>query len=110
MHFKGQVNRRDGLASAEGIKIVKSFNSPVFSGVSIETDSYSINKLEGMPGVLRVWPNERVYLNPAEPKVLDGLPTNFNYTTHNVTGVSKLHEVGIYGKGAKVGIVDSGTW
>lgn len=63
-----------------------------------------------MPGVLRVWPNERVYLNPTEPKVLDGLPTIFNYTTHNVTGVSKLHEAGIYGKGAKVGIVDSGTW
>ncbi|OTB18556.1 hypothetical protein K445DRAFT_315383 [Daldinia sp. EC12] len=106
----GQANRRDGLASAEGIKIVKSFNSPIFSGASIETDSYSINKLERMPGVLRVWPNEQVYLNPAEPKVLDGLPTNFNYTTHNVTGVSKLHEAGIYGKGAKVGIVDSGTW
>ncbi|KAI1659841.1 subtilisin-like protein [Daldinia decipiens] len=106
----GQANRRDGLASAEGIKIVKSFNSPVFSGASIETDSYSINKLEGMPGVLRVWPNERVYLNPAEPKVLDGVPANLNYTTHNVTGVSKLHEAGIYGKGVKVGIVDSGTW
>ncbi|KAI1482852.1 subtilisin-like protein [Daldinia eschscholtzii] len=106
----GQANRRDGLASAEGIKIVKSFNSPIFSGANIETDSYSINKLERMPGVLRVWPNEQVYLNPAEPKVLDGLPTNFNYTTHNVTGVSKLHEAGIYGKGAKVGIVDSGTW
>ncbi|KAI0135175.1 subtilisin-like protein [Daldinia grandis] len=109
-YVPGQAYRRDGLASAEGIKIVKSFNSPVFSGASIETDSYSINKLEGMPDVLRVWPNERVYLNPAEPKVLDGLPANFNYTTHNVTGVSKLHEAGIYGKGAKVGIVDSGTW
>ncbi|KAF3061843.1 Minor extracellular protease vpr [Daldinia childiae] len=106
----GQASRRDGLASAEGIKIVKSFNSPVFSGASIETDSYNINKLEGIPGVLRVWPNERVYLNPDEPKILDSLPTNFNYTTHNVTGVSKLHEAGIYGKGAKVGIVDSGTW
>ncbi|KAI1466675.1 subtilisin-like protein [Daldinia caldariorum] len=106
----GQANRRDGLASAEGVKIVRFFNSPIFSGANIETDSYSISRLENIPGVLRVWPNERVYLNPAELEVLDGLPTNFNYTTHSVTGVSKLHEAGIYGEGAKVGIVDSGTW
>ncbi|KAI0381948.1 subtilisin-like protein [Hypomontagnella monticulosa] len=106
----GQANRRDGIASAEGVKIVKSFDSPVFSGASVETDSYNIDKLQSLPGVLRVWPNERVYLGPVEPQVIDGLPATLNYTTHNVTGVSKLHASGIFGKGAKVGVVDTGTW
>ncbi|OTB06028.1 hypothetical protein M426DRAFT_319392 [Hypoxylon sp. CI-4A] len=106
----GQANRRDGLAAAQGIKIVKSFNSPIFSGASIETDSHSIDGLQAMPDVLRVWPNDRVTLAPIKPQVINGLPDNLNYTTHNVTGVSKLHASGIYGKGAKVGVVDTGTW
>ncbi|KAI4864775.1 subtilisin-like protein [Hypoxylon rubiginosum] len=106
----GQANRRDGLAAAEGIRIVKAFNSPIFSGASIETDSYGMDKLQALPDVLRVWPNERAYLGPVEPTVLDGFPASFNYTTHNITGVSKLHDAGILGKGVKVGIVDSGTW
>ncbi|KAI1107937.1 subtilisin-like protein [Jackrogersella minutella] len=106
----GQANRRDGIASAQGITIVKSFDSPVFSGASVETDSYNIDKLQALPEVLRVWPNERVYLGPVEPQIINGLPTSLNYTTHNVTGVSKLHASGIFGKGAKVGVVDTGTW
>lgn len=108
--FKGQANRRDGIAAAEGISIVKSFDSPVFSGASIETSSYGIDKLQAMPDVLNVWPNQRIYLGPVTPTVVDGLPAELNYTTHNVTGVSKLHAAGIYGKGAKVGVVDTGTW
>ncbi|KAI0895255.1 subtilisin-like protein [Annulohypoxylon nitens] len=106
----GQANRRDGIAAAEGISIVKSFDSPVFSGASIETSSYGIDKLQAMPDVLNVWPNQRIYLGPVTPTVVDGLPAELNYTTHNVTGVSKLHAAGIYGKGAKVGVVDTGTW
>ncbi|KAI1078706.1 subtilisin-like protein [Whalleya microplaca] len=105
----GQANRRDGLASAQGIRIVKAFNNPVFSGASIETDSYNIDKLQALPDVLRVWPNERVYLGPIEPQIIDGLSATLNYTNHNVTGVDKLHASGIFGKGAKVGIVDTGT-
>ncbi|KAI1780173.1 subtilisin-like protein [Hypoxylon cercidicola] len=107
----GQANRRDGLAAAEGIRIVKSFDSPIFSGASIETDSYSMDRLQALPDVLRVWPNEKVSLGPVEPKVLSSsLPASLNYTTYNITGVSKLHDLGILGKGVKVGIVDSGTW
>ena len=63
-----------------------------------------------MPDVLRVWPNNKVYLNPEQPRITNGLPDPLNYTTHNATGVNKLHEAGIFGKGVKVGIVDTGTW
>ncbi|KAI1383391.1 subtilisin-like protein [Hypoxylon trugodes] len=106
----GQAHRRDGLAAAEGVRIVKSFESPVFTGATIETNSYSINALQALPDILHVWPNEKVYLGPVEPQIISDLPANLNYTTHNVTGVSKLHEAGIFGKGAKVGVVDTGTW
>ncbi|KAI8961391.1 hypothetical protein F5Y11DRAFT_348545 [Daldinia sp. FL1419] len=99
----GQTDRRDGLASAEGIETIKSFDSLIFSGASIETDSYSIDKLGGMPGMLLVWPNEKVYLNPAEPKIFNSLPANLNYTTHNVTGVRcPFSKSGVYNEDIKV--------
>lgn len=35
--------------------------------------------------------------------------TNANPTVHTITGVEKLHERGIKGKGAVVGVIDTGT-
>lgn len=110
LHAKGKANRRDGLAATVGITVVKSFESSIFSGASVKTSSHTVDSLEALPDVLRVWPNTKVYLNPEEASVTDDLPTPQNYTTHNATGVSKLHEAGIFGKGVKVGIVDTGTW
>ncbi|KAK7756768.1 hypothetical protein SLS62_001211 [Diatrype stigma] len=69
-----------------------------------------MDDLQSLPDVLHVWPNTMVYLNPEEASVTDDFPTPQNYTSHNATGVSKLHESGIFGKGVKVGIVDTGTW
>jgi subtilisin family serine protease len=57
-----------------------------------------------------VWPNEEVQLLPTfdeKPGTLDDAP---KYTTHNVTGVNKLHAQGIYGKGVKIGVVDTGIY
>jgi hypothetical protein len=49
-------------------------------------------------------------LAPLEPASFSDAAAASNYTTHNATGVSKLHERGIYGQGVKVGVVDTGTW
>ncbi|KAF6809557.1 subtilase [Colletotrichum sojae] len=101
--------RRQNVASTDGITVVKEFASDVFSGASIETETYTLDTLLKLPDVLNVWPNEEVKLVPLEPKAAapdEGL----TYTTHNVTGVSKLHAQGIFGKGVKVGVVDTGIW
>lgn len=90
--------------------MVKSFDSSVFRGANVQTNSYDVESLQSMPDVLRVWPNNKVYLNPEQPRITNGLPDPLNYTVHNATGVNKLHEAGIFGKGTKVGIVDTGTW
>ncbi|GKT51185.1 minor extracellular protease vpr [Colletotrichum spaethianum] len=101
--------RRQNVASTDGIKVVKEFASDVFSGASIETDTFTIDTLQELPDVLNVWVNEEVKLAPTEPRAAapEDAPT---YSTHNATGVAKLHAEGIFGKGVKVGIVDTGIW
>lgn len=58
---------------------------------------------------MNVWPNVAVKLDPVENNgLVQG--EDVAYTTHNATGVSQLHALGIFGKGAKVGVVDTGIW
>ncbi|TDZ16764.1 Minor extracellular protease vpr [Colletotrichum orbiculare MAFF 240422] len=101
--------RRQNVASTEGIKIVKEFASNVFSGASIETDTFTIDTLLELPEVANVWVNEEVQLAPPEPRAA-AVDEASSYTTHNATGVTKLHAQGIFGKGVKVGVVDTGIW
>lgn len=89
---------------------MKTFESDVFHGASINTDSFTSDELLELPDVLRVWPNEQIKLLPTiDAKEVDGGDA-LDYTTHNVTGVSKLHAQGIFGKGVKIGVVDTGVW
>ncbi|KAF4886941.1 Minor extracellular protease vpr [Colletotrichum fructicola] len=109
-YTQGSAKARRDVALAEDIKIVKDFETDIFSGASIETDTHNIDTLQNLAGVARVWHNTRVTLSPVEglQAIEDGAASN--YTTHNATGVSKLHDKGIFGQGVKVGVVDSGTW
>ncbi|KAG9256585.1 subtilase [Emericellopsis atlantica] len=104
------LRARDTLASMGDIRVRKTYNSAVFSGVSIETEAFALDDLVAMPDVANVWRNHIHRLDPmqmaaeaAEFKELDGI-------VHNTTGVAKLHADGILGEGALVGVVDTGTW
>ncbi|KZL83276.1 serin endopeptidase [Colletotrichum incanum] len=103
-------NARRDVALAADIKVLKSFESEVFSGASIETEVHNIDSLQSLTGVARVWQNTRVALSPVEGQKAIEEAAAGDYTTHNTTGVSKLHDKGIFGQGVKVGVVDSGTW
>ncbi|KAJ0311147.1 hypothetical protein COL516b_001851 [Colletotrichum fioriniae] len=106
---QGSTQRRDGLASTDGVNIVKTFDNKVFTGASVETESHTLDSLLSLPDVVNVWPNVAVKLDPVENNgLVQG--EDVAYTTHNATGVSQLHALGIFGKGAKVGVVDTGIW
>ncbi|KAI9150099.1 Minor extracellular protease vpr [Paramyrothecium foliicola] len=102
--------RRQSVENQDGITVVKTFDSKIFHGVSIETDSFTQDELILLPDVIGVWPNEQVELLPTFDQKVGSLADAPNYTTHNSTGVSKLHAQGIFGKGVKIGVVDTGIW
>ncbi|KAK1987048.1 subtilase [Colletotrichum cereale] len=104
----GTIGKRSSLASTDGVKVVRDFDSGVFNGASVETADLNLDDLLGLPDVVGVWPNDPVYLEPSAPVDADiqAVPS----VVHTVTGVSKLHEQGILGKGVKVGVVDTGIW
>ncbi|KAF6803092.1 subtilase, partial [Colletotrichum musicola] len=99
------------LGSLADIKVVKGFSSDIFTGAVVETAGLSLNDLKGLPGVVNVWPNDQVNPKPSAQeqncKIRAERPRDFG---HNITGVSKLHERGIFGKGVKIGVVDTGIW
>uniref|UniRef100_A0A0B7KAZ1 Peptidase S8/S53 domain-containing protein n=2 Tax=Bionectria ochroleuca TaxID=29856 RepID=A0A0B7KAZ1_BIOOC len=102
--------RRQDLSENDDITVVKTFDSEVFHGASIETETLSFDELVKLPDVLHVWPNENVQLLPTFNQKTAEVSEALEYTTHNVTGVNKLHAQGLYGKGVKIGVVDTGIW
>ncbi|GKT40240.1 subtilisin DY [Colletotrichum spaethianum] len=104
----GTIGKRSSLVSRDGVKVVKSFDSDVFNGASVEVTDLNLDSLLGLPDIISVWPNNPAYLEPSAPADADlqSVPS----VAHVVTGVSKLHEQGIVGKGVKVGVVDTGIW
>ncbi|KAL8296033.1 hypothetical protein RB597_008971 [Gaeumannomyces tritici] len=74
------------------------------------TRIFTVNDLERLPGVARVWPNEHVQLAPLVDRRAAKVEDADNITSHKVTGVTKLHAQGIFGKGVKVVVVDTGIW
>ncbi|GJC94506.1 serin endopeptidase [Colletotrichum higginsianum] len=107
-YTSGSVKARRDVALATDIKVVKTFESDVFSGASIETDTHNIDSLQSLAGVARVWQNTRVALSPVEG--LRAIEEAAAGTTPRTTPLVKLHDQGIFGQGVKVGVVDSGTW
>ncbi|KAK1518253.1 subtilase [Colletotrichum abscissum] len=109
-YASGSAKARRDVALEADIKVVKNFESDIFSGASIETDTHNIDSLQNLAGVARVWQNTRVSLSPVEGLKSIEEAAAGDYSPHNTTGVSKLHDKGIFGQGVKVGVVDSGTW
>ncbi|KAL0940071.1 Subtilisin NAT [Colletotrichum truncatum] len=103
--------KRDELSSEEGIKVLKTFESAVFSGASVETDNHNLDTLRDLPDVVGVWPNSKANLvAPVKRQVAVDPEAADEYAVHWATGVDALHEQGILGEGVKIGVVDTGIW
>ncbi|KKY14433.1 putative serin endopeptidase [Diplodia seriata] len=101
-----------GLRAApeSGIRVVQTFDSDVFLGVSVEADGRSVDDLAQLAGVARVWPMKSIRLSPPTSglRTFSDDAAAANYTVHTSTGVDKLHAAGVYGEGAVVAVVDTG--
>ena len=102
------LKTRDSLAGKGDIRVRKTFSSDIFSGASIETETFDLDGLNALPEVANVWRNSIYKLEPLQAQVASFKP--LDDFVHNTTGVSKLHAAGVLGEGAVVGVVDTGAW
>lgn len=79
------------------------YDSPVFSGVSIESKTLSLEHLKDHPGVKSVWRTSTIQLNTR-----DVVPPSRLWNPHISTGVQELHDRGYLGAGIVVGVIDTG--
>ncbi|KAF7554792.1 hypothetical protein G7Z17_g2677 [Cylindrodendrum hubeiense] len=104
--------KRDLLSSYDGVEVLKTFDSDIFSGAKLETDADNIDTLLALPEVVAAWPNRKVHLvAPIDARQVAVNQSEADaYAVHWATGVESLHEDGMLGEGAKVGIIDTGVW
>jgi subtilisin family serine protease len=89
---------------------LKVFNSDVFKGAAVQADSENIDSLTAREPVLQAWQSRKIMLDPSIPqRSFSADATGMNYSIHGMTGVDKLHEQGILGKGVTVAVVDTGV-
>ncbi|OPB43456.1 serine endopeptidase [Trichoderma guizhouense] len=99
------------LANA-GASVLKIFDSDVFSGASVLSDTHNLDTLQSLTPVLRSWHSRKIKLTApiATAQTFGPGAASASFSVHHMTGVDKLHEAGILGKGAKVAVVDTGVW
>ncbi|CUA76593.1 Minor extracellular protease vpr [Rhizoctonia solani] len=96
-------------------KVTKEYAEDLLTGAAVTLDSDAdLLKLAQASGVQSITP---VYLHPPPKPVyqetleatVDATAPKDVFSTHRMTGVDKLHNEGYYGKGIKIGIIDSGV-
>ncbi|EJD54860.1 subtilisin-like protein [Auricularia subglabra TFB-10046 SS5] len=92
----------------------KKYASPIFNGLAVDLkNSADLADLTSIPNVVSISPVHKypapkpvalhVASGPRDPAVIP-----FGQSVHVMTGVDKVHEHGVTGKGVKIGIIDTG--
>ncbi len=91
------------------VRILKTFQSDVFRGFALESADDNVDSLQAVAEIGRAWPVRRIRLAPPKAQRFSDGASAPNYSVHQFTGVDRLHAAGIFGKGAVVAIIDTGT-
>ena len=102
-----QANARAGLDAEDDVVVLKTFDSKVFRGASVQTEKLNLDQILALSYVSRVWPNELIKLDPVDLEGFSDDAAAVKYTSHNSTGVNKLHDAGIFGEGVIIGVVST---
>ncbi|KAF3763590.1 subtilisin-like protein [Cryphonectria parasitica EP155] len=106
---------QDSIAAQPGTTILRTFNTDVFAGVSVESISQNVDSLSEFTSVAQTWTSKIITLDTSVPSrawtAVDAAAeaASSNYSVHAQTGVDKLHAAGIFGEGAVIAVVDTGT-
>ncbi|KAH6702718.1 hypothetical protein VD0002_g2522 [Verticillium dahliae] len=98
----------NALGKEDGIDVVKVFDNGLFRGCTIKAPKSTVDSIQDKAVVAKAWQSRRLTLGEPLVQRLGGEPQLSNYSVHDMTGVDKLHKANIKGKGAIVGVIDSG--
>ena len=101
-----------GLSSRTGTTVLKRFDSPIFRGVSVESHTENLDTIRAMGSISNAWKAGNVEGHGHTKRDAGLNLTGIDeppYYIHNMTGVDKLHARGIFGKGVKIALVDTGV-
>ncbi|WP_027463901.1 S8 family serine peptidase [Deinococcus ficus] len=99
--------RTQALSRSIRYQEVQSF-STLFNGFSVIATGAEINRISQMPGVLGVYPIHEVQLPPTVRGENGNLSPDMFYATGMTGADIAQNELGLTGKGVKVGVIDSG--
>jgi minor extracellular serine protease Vpr len=95
--------RRDAAAVGAAFEQRRDFQT-LFNGISVNAKPSAIARIAQLPGVIAVWPVERVAIPETQPSVAPDL-----FTALAMTGADVVQsELGFTGVGIKVAVMDSG--
>ncbi|KND92962.1 Thermophilic serine proteinase [Tolypocladium ophioglossoides CBS 100239] len=106
-----KLARHAPARALEAAPYYREFNcSGLFSGLVIEEKTENFDTLQSIDGIINAWPARVLPLPPVThhpPFAPQDHP--LNYSMHRWTGVDKLHDAGIRGRGVKVAVIDTGV-
>ncbi|WP_291430339.1 S8 family serine peptidase [Deinococcus sp.] len=105
----GQQATFRAQAAQQGIKYqeVRSFQT-LFNGFSVQASEAEINRISRLPGVLGVYPVKEIAAPKVEVNLTDALRPDM-FSAIKMTGADVAqNELGLTGKGVKVGVIDTG--
>ncbi|RUS34525.1 peptidase S8/S53 domain-containing protein [Jimgerdemannia flammicorona] len=113
-HTAGENSQHKSFVSTMGSKghnvtVRQQYDTEVFTGISVNVQTNAaLHDIVNDPNVVNVW-SIYTYKRPEVTKVKNPNKQSDLYFAHNLTEVAQVHDIlGIYGKGVKVGVVDTG--
>ncbi|KAK1635676.1 hypothetical protein BDP81DRAFT_407280 [Colletotrichum phormii] len=89
----GKATAQDTTDEDSRIRVLKTYDSSIFSGASLEANNHTLESLLVLPDIVAFWPNTKATLiAPVKRQVAVDPSAASAHAVHWATGVDKLHE------------------